>query len=181
VAANDSKPSLEGWLARAEHGVCLVFADIVGSALLVHAKGTKVYAHMLSAYRTRAEGLVGALDGRIISKEGDEIFAAFLTATGGYRFAREMSDDAGDPLISVRVGVHFGTVSCHDSGLVGRVVPMAQRVMDHAGPHELWISDAAKQALDAEQPSLVGEIQWLASEVCQLAGIPESQLLWRAL
>jgi class 3 adenylate cyclase len=178
MPGSDLEP-LDRWLARAERGVCLVFADIVGSALLVHTRGTKTYAHVLSAYRSRAEQCVRTLNGRLVSKEGDEIFAVFLTATAGYRFARDMADDAGHPLISVRVGIHFGSASCHDAGLIGRVVPLAQRVMDHGGPRELWISDATKRALADDQPSLVGEIEWLASETCVLAGIPEPQLLWR--
>lgn len=180
MPGNDSLP-LERWLAAAGHDVCLVFADIVGSTLLVHTRGTKIYAHVLSAYRTRAQQCVDALGGRLISREGDEIFAVFLTATAGYRFAREMTADAGHPLVSVRVGIHFGSVSCLDSGVVGRVVPLAQRVMDHGGPHEVWMSDATKRALADDQPSLVEEIEWLASENCVLDGIPEPQLLWRVV
>ena len=180
MPGREFEPSLEDWLSRSDGDVCLVFADIVGSALLVHGQGTRVYAHVLSAYRLRAESLASALDGRIVSKEGDEIFAAFLSAATGYRFARELNDDAGHSLISVRVGVHVGHVSCHEARLVGRAVPLAARVMDHAGPHELWISDTARQALIAEDPSLVDAIPWVTSEVSVLQGIPEPQLLWRA-
>jgi class 3 adenylate cyclase len=172
--------ALEDWLSRSDGDVCLVFADIVGSALLVHGQGTRVYAHVLSAYRLRAERLARALDGHIVSKEGDEIFAAFLNAVTGFRFARELNDDGGHALISVRVGLHVGHVSCHEARLVGRAVPLAARVMDHAGPHEIWISDMARQALIAEDPSLETAVPWVTSEVAILHGIPEPQVLWRA-
>lgn len=115
MPGREFESSLEDWLSRSDGDVCLVFADIVGSALLVHRQGTRVYAHVLSAYRLRAESLASAHNGRIISKEGDEIFAAFLDAPTGYRFARELNDDAGHTLISVRVGVHVGHVSCHEA------------------------------------------------------------------
>ena len=120
------------------------------------------------------------LDGWVVSREGDEIFAAFLTAGAAYRFARAMFENAGHPEIHVRVGVHYGTVSCHDSGLIGRAVPYAARVMAHAAPSELWISDAAKTALEAESHSLAGAIPWIRSEECLLDGIPAPQRLWRA-
>jgi adenylate cyclase len=176
----DSGLTIEQWLARAERGVGLVFADIVGSALLVHGEGTKVYARILSAYRSRADELVAGLDGWVVSREGDEIFSAFLSATSAYRFARAMFEDAGHPQVAVRIGVHFGTVSSHDSGLVGRVIPFAARVMAHAAPHEVWVSDAAKRALEAESLLLANEISWITSEQCLLDGIPAPQLLWRA-
>jgi class 3 adenylate cyclase len=181
MAERDSEQSLAGWLGGAGRSVGLVFADIVGSSQLVHGQGTRIFVDVLSAFRLRAELLAGALDGRIVSKEGDEIFAAFLTAGGAYHFARKISRDAGHPLISVRVGLHFGSVSCHEARLVGRAVPLAARVMDHAGPRELWLSDTARQALNAEQPSLTEQIRWVTSEVCVLHGIPEPHLLWRAI
>lgn len=175
------EPSLVDWLALRGGMVCLVFADIVGSVLLVHAQGTRVFAHVLSAYRARAEELAENCAGRIISKEGDEIFAAFLDVVSGYRFARELSVDAGHPLISVRVGLHVGKVSCHDGRLVGRTVPMTNRIMDRAGSHEIWMSGVAKDAIGAEQPRLLEQIEWVTSEVCALEGIPEPQRLWRAI
>jgi class 3 adenylate cyclase len=176
----DSEQSLADWLGGGGRPLGLVFADIVGSSQLVHGEGTRVFVDVLSAFRLRAEQLAATLDGRVISKEGDEIFAAFLTVAGAYHFARKMAENAGHRLIAVRVGVHFGNVSCHDGRLVGRAVPFAARVMDHAGPRELWISEIAKRALQEEQRSLANEIPWVTNEVCELDGIPEVQLLWRA-
>jgi class 3 adenylate cyclase len=181
MADGSLEPTLEDWVGHGGRDLCLVFADIVGSALLVHGQGTRVYTHVLTAYRTRAKTVAGALDGRIISKEGDEIFAAFPTASAGYRFARALNADAGHELIAVRVGVHVGHVSCHEARLVGRAVPMAARVMERGGPHELWISDTARNALVAEQPSLIAETQRMRSEMCVLHGIPEPQVLWRVV
>jgi len=168
---------------RGPHGdgrAALVFADILGSVLLVHSQGTEVYPHILGAYRNRALQLVTQLDGRLISKEGDEIFVAFLSAAAAYRFGCEMFQDAGHPLVAVRVGIHVGAVQSHDAGLVGRAVPFAQRVMDHAAAHELWLSDDAKRAIEHESPELAGEIRWVADERCILKGFPDTKQLWRA-
>ena len=180
MTERDSEQSLADWLGGGGRPVGLVFADIVGSSQLVHGEGTRIFVDVLSAYRLRAEHLAASLDGRIISKEGDEIFAAFLAVPNAYHFARKMAENAGHRLISVRVGVHFGNVSCHEGRLVGRAVPFAARVMDHADARELWISNAAKRALHEEQPSLADAIPWVTSEVCVLSGIPEPHLLWRA-
>ena len=178
---SEALPStLHTWLSHGDGHAALVFADILGSVLLVHGQGTQIYAHILSAYRSRAQQLVTQWDGRLISKEGDEIFVAFRSAVAAYRYGREMFEDAGHPLVTVRIGIHVGAVTSHDSGLVGRAVPYAQRVMDHAAAHELWLSDDAKRAIERESPQLADEIRWVADERCILKGFPEEQLLWRA-
>lgn len=173
------------WLASSAREVGLVFADIVGSTALLHGQGTQIYARILNAYRRRAERVAAEEGGWIVSLEGDEIFAVFPTATKACRFGMALFEDAGDPRIAVRVGVHYGPVSRHGSGLVGRAVPTAARVMAHAAPHQMWVSDPARIALEREaqeqDPAAASfHPRWLTQEECTLDGIPGTQRLWRA-
>jgi class 3 adenylate cyclase len=179
VEASAGGAVFDQWLQRCHYRVALVFADIVGSTLLIHSRGTEVYARVLSSYRERADRLAEGLDGRIVSREGDEIFAVFAAAGDAYRFARGLVDDAGHPLLTARVGLHVGTVHPHDEGLIGRAVPFAARVMAHGAPHEFWTSDAAKTAIEHEMPAVADRIPWVASEECVLDGVPAPQRLWR--
>jgi class 3 adenylate cyclase len=174
------EPTLERLLDRTGHRVGLVFADIVGSTLLLHNRGTEVYARILSAYRSRADTLALDQQGVVVSHEGDEVFAVFPSAATAYMYARGLFDDAGHPLLTARIGMHFGPVRRHESGLIGRVVPLAARVMAHAAPHQIWVSDAAKKALEAESSPLAEGIRWITSEQCLFDGVPDPQRLWRA-
>ena len=168
----NQRTDLDEWL---EHS-----PRIVGSTLLIHRLKTKNFALILGAYETRAASLVSRLDGRLIDSVGDELFAAFRTATGAYQFASELFRDPGHPELSVRAGVHFGSVQVLDARLVGRSVHLGARVMMHGRDHELWISDAEKAAIEMESATFASTIAWLGSVECELKGFPDTQRLWRA-
>jgi class 3 adenylate cyclase len=172
--------SLEDWLDHSPRAVGIVFTDIVGSTILIHRLETTNFSLILRAYQARALELAARFGGRVVDKVGDELFAAFRTAADAYRFASALYQDAGHPQLSVRAGVHFGTVQADEGRLVGRNVHLGARIMEHGGDHELWLSDAAKRALESESEAFASAITWLASVDCQLKGIPDTHRLWRA-
>jgi len=96
------------------------------------------------------------------------------------QFASALFLDPGHAELSIRAGVHFGTVQAHDGHLVGRNVHAGVRVMQRARGHELWVSDEAKAALQDESVAFSSTLTWVTSEECELQGIPGSRRLWRA-
>ena len=172
--------SLDVWLERSPRAVGIVFTDIVGSTLLIHRLKTTNFSLILREYQSRAMQLAAGFDGRLIDRTGDELFAAFRTATGAYQFASALFEDPGHPQLIVRAGVHFGTVQSDDARLVGRNVHLGARILEYGGDHELWVSDAAKLALEVESAAVASSITWLTSVEAQLKGIPDAQRLWRA-
>ena len=177
---SESPLSLSEWLARHGGTVCLVFSDIVDSTKMLYANKTQGYMPVLRAYRKRARLLVGQQGGRLIEESGDELFVAFPHAAEGYAFGWELIHDPGHATLQIRVGVHLGVVSEEGGFLVGRDVHLAARVMQHSDGSQLWVSDAAKRALEVESSSATDAISWMASEVSELKGIPDKQRLWRA-
>jgi class 3 adenylate cyclase len=171
--------SLGEWLAESVP-VGIVFTDIVGSTLLLHRQQTKNYAVILRAHQARASQLTTAFEGRLVTNVGDEMLTVFRSARAAFEFARHFFEDAGHPQLSIRAGVHFGTVHADGPDLVGRHVHFGARVMAHGRDHELWVSDAAKSALEAESAGFSSGIHWMCSEDCELKGVPEVQRLWRA-
>jgi class 3 adenylate cyclase len=172
--------SLRDWLDDSARVVGIAFTDIIGSTVLIHQQETVTYSHILRAYQTRAVHLTSRLEGRLITHIGDELFAAFRSASNAYHFACALFQDPGHPTLRVRAGIHFGSVQAHDSSLVGRNVHLGARVMAHARDQELWVSDAAKSAIEKESGSLASRIAWITSEECELKGFPGTQRLWRA-
>jgi class 3 adenylate cyclase len=179
VAVNGTT-SLGDWLEHSAGAIGIVFSDIVGSTLLLHRQKTMNYSLILRAHRSRAALLAARFDGRLVDPVGDGLVAAFRGATNAYQFASGLFHDPGDPHISVRAGVHFGPAQTHDEGLIGRHVHLAARVMEHGRDHELWVSDAAKAALEQEWLGFASGITWITSEECELKGIPDRHRLWRA-
>lgn len=176
----NGETSLSGWLEGSAGAIGIVFSDIVGSTVLLHRHKTMDYSLILRAHRSQAALLAARYDGRLVTSVGDELVAAFRSAINAYQFACRLFQDPGDPRISVRAGVHFGPVRAHEEGFVGRHVHLGARVMEYGRDHELWVSDAAKAALEAESSRFASGIAWITSEECQLKGIPDRHRLWRA-
>lgn len=172
--------SVESWLRASDGRVALVFTDIVESTLLLHALQTVEFSRLLRAHRTRAEELVATLEGRILDESGDGVFTAFTDVIHAWSFAQGLLHDPGAPKVHIRAGLHVGVVRALGEGLVGRQVHFAARVMQHAGDQELWLSEAAKQAIEAEAGDEMLPISWVTSEVCSLRGFPGAHALWRA-
>jgi len=175
-----TKTSLEAWLERSRSVVGIVHADIVDSTLLLHRLKTRNFALVLRAYESRAATLATHLEGRLVDRVGDQLLAAFATAGAAYQFASELFRDPGDAKLVIRVGVHFGRVKADDAQLVGRHVHIGARVMELGRGHELWVSDAAKTALERESLSLAASIEWITSQECELQGVPDKHRVWRA-
>jgi len=171
---------LADWLARFDGSAALVFSDIVGSTPLLYSARTLDYVSMLRAHKKRAAELIGAHRGRMIGETGDEILALFERMAQAYAFANALFDDTGHAKLRVRVGVHFGRVRAEGDAIAGRSVHLGARVMQHAVDPQLWLSDAAKAALEDESPGLAARIAWIAQEDCELRGVPGTHRLWRA-
>jgi adenylate cyclase len=177
---NEPDTSLAEWLAGADGSLALVFSDIVGSTNLLYSARTLDYVSMLRAHKRRAAALSEENRGRLIGETGDELLVAFAQAAQAYVFAEALFGDPGHAQLRVRVGVHYGRVRAEGDGLAGRNVHLGARVMQHGAESELWLSDAAKSALEEESPVFAARIAWIAQDECELKGVPGRHRLWRA-
>ena len=177
---NKNDPALAQWLAATDGSVALVFSDIVGSTNLLYAARTLDYMSMLRAHKSRAVALIQAHRGRLIGVTGDELLTVFARPAEAYGYASDLFVDPGHAQLRVRVGLHYGRVRAEGEAIVGRNVHLGARVMQHAMDRELWLSDAAKTALEGDAPETASRIAWIRSHDCELKGVPGSQRLWRA-
>jgi len=176
---DNERASLSEWLEQHGGTVALVFADVVGSTSLLYSRKTLNFTTILRANKSRAAALIRDLGGKLVNETGDEVLAAFPCATPAYTYATELFRDPGHPDLGVRVGMHFGAVSAESEALMGRNVHLGARVMQHALGCELWMSEAAKLALESESPEIASAITWIQVDDAELKGIPEKQRLWR--
>jgi adenylate cyclase len=132
----------------------ILFADISDSSLTYAMRGDTVGYTLANACLQLMEGQVAAARGRVIKRVGDGILALFesteaaLTAAVGIQRAL---DAPGCMLraegIHVRVGVTCGRAVLADGDVYGDIVNVAARLVSHAGPDEIFMSDRAYEEL----------------------------------
>ena len=174
------RATIAEWLAHTGGMVGLVFTDVVGSTLLLYSRLTLNFRGMLRLHRAHAVELIERHGGRLVDQTGDTHFVVFRGASPAYAFALELFQDTGDPKIRIRAGVHFGHVRTDGNEVVGRNVHLGSRVMHQGSDQEVWLSDAAKVALESESPDLAADITWTSHGEYELKGVPSKQRLWRA-
>jgi class 3 adenylate cyclase len=187
MLARDESEALADWLKRVPRQIGIVFTDVIKSTDLLYELKTTKHNAVLRAHRSRADALTRELDGRVVDQVGDELFVVLPSATTAYRFAYELFHQTGHPLLAIRAGVHVGEVTMNGMHMSGRAVSYGHRVMEHAHKgHELWVSGAAKLALEEESLATAESIRWVATDDCYLdgvhaEGVPIVQRLWRAV
>lgn len=171
---------LGDWLDRQGSEVGLAFSDVVRSTSLLFEEQTVRYADFIRLYRDRARARARVYEGRIVDETGDQILSVFPDVVAAFRFGRDLFADTGHPDLKIRMGVHVGSVRAEGERLIGRNVHYCARVMQHASDSELWISDAARRALESASKRPGPQIAWVASAEMELKGIPGLHQLWRA-
>jgi adenylate cyclase len=159
----------------------VLFTDLVGFTEFTALQGDDASIELLG----RQDEIVQAAmpDGaRVVKELGDGLLlwfpdadAALATALdlqGGFEAA---SEESGLPLW-VRMGLHWGRQTPRREDLVGHDVNVAARIVDIAGPGEVLLSEATRQALVRPQPDLC--FDELGPVV--MKGIPDPIKLYRA-
>ena len=138
--------------------VTLLFADVVGSTGLAR-RHPAVWGDILAELRCRVGAVITTWNGRQVSAEGDELFAAFEDPADAVAAAldihRALAADGwpGGVAPRVRIGAHIGRAQPTSSGYVGLTVHLAARIAAAAQARQVLLSEALSRAVDARLPS----------------------------
>jgi adenylate cyclase len=159
----------------------IVFTDIVGFTEFTALRGD-AEALALLVRQERVVREVMPDDARIVKELGDGLLLWFCTSVDALRVTLAMlgrfdeeSKATGLPLW-VRIGMHHGRALAHGDDLVGHDVNLAARIVDHAGPGEVLLSEAARADVGDHLPGVC--FDELGPVV--MKGIPAPTRLWRA-
>lgn len=131
---------------------CLMFIDVVGSTDHAHAKGDAHWVQVLDDLDAYVEREVASRGGRVVKQTGDGHLALFELSSEAVDAATMITRGVSALGIEVRAGVHAGEVRLRSSGDVGGItVHFASRVMNAAGPRELYVSERVVDDLVAER------------------------------
>jgi class 3 adenylate cyclase len=130
----------------------LMFADVEGSTVLLHAMGDG-YGRLLQSLRRLIRRVVVRSGGLPVDLRADEAFVVFENPAGAITAAVELQRTIagsvwpGEVVVRLRIGLHSGEVSWTDAGYVGLTVHTAARVAAAAHGGQILVSDACRHAV----------------------------------
>jgi class 3 adenylate cyclase len=138
-----------GWAKAPEAGdrvlTTLLFTDIVGSTEMAERLGDRAWKQLLAAHEEVVRGLLDMYRGREAGTTGDGFMATFDAPAQAILCALGIASASSGLGVKVRAGVHTGEVQIAGRDLRGVAVHLAARIMDAAGPSEVFVSGTTKE------------------------------------
>lgn len=133
----------------------ILFADAVGSSLLMGRDESNVVARLLQHLNQRLAPVVAGRGGRVIRLKGDGALVEFASAVDALAAAIEFQqamveanrDELDDKAIVFRVGLHLGDVIVEDDDIYGDAVNVAARLEAEAPSGGILVSRAVREAV----------------------------------
>lgn len=124
--------------------VSLLFTDIVDSTGIAQQVGDRRWTELLNTHNQVMSDVVDRHRGQINKLTGDGMLAAFDGAARAVRCAIACRQSARDLGLTIRAAVHTGEIEFTGEELHGLAVHEASRLMSHAGPGEVLVSELTK-------------------------------------
>jgi TolB-like protein/class 3 adenylate cyclase len=143
-------------LAREQRRLAaILFADAVGSSLLMGRDESGIVARLLQHLNQRLAPAVARHGGRVIRLKGDGALVEFASAVDALAAAIEFQqamieanrDELDDKAIVFRIGLHLGDVIVEGDDIYGDAVNVAARLESEAPPGGILVSRAVREAV----------------------------------
>jgi class 3 adenylate cyclase len=138
-----------GWAQAPDAGdrflTTILFTDIVGSTQLAGRLGDRSWKQLLNSHDGAVRGLFERYRGREAGTTGDGFVATFDAPAHAIRCALAISAASNGLGVQDRVGIHTGEVELADGELRGLAVHLTARIMNAAGPGEVFVSSTAME------------------------------------
>jgi len=133
----------------------ILFADAVGSSLLMGRDESGIVARLLQHLNQRLAPAVGRHGGRVIRPKGDGALVEFISAVdalaAAVEFQQAMTEaNRGQPdhqAIMFRIGLHLGDVIVEGDDIYGDAVNVAARLEAEAPAGGILVSRALREAV----------------------------------
>ena len=173
-----STPSFRAWAGDDRVTLALVFTDVVGSTALGYALKDDSMNVVRQAHFAQSRQLIARHNGREIKTIGDSFMAAFRSVDKALDYARALHSSPGHPQLTIRAGIHIGPMHVEDNDVFGGAVNYAARVVGAIQGDEIWLSDYAKESLDASGARRHSDLLWQKHGDVSMKGFPGRAVLW---
>lgn len=154
----------------------IAFLDLTGYTALAEEEGDEAAAQLAASLASVVQDAAQAHRGRPVKWLGDGVMFHFSDPGSAVLSGLELVEQTErETSVPARVGINAGAVIAQEGDYFGRTVNIAARIADYARPHEVLVSEAAKQEAGVEQVEyeLVGDVP--------LKGVSQAVRLHRAL
>ena len=173
-----STPSFKAWAGGERVTLAIVFTDVVGSTALGHEVGDAEMNDVRRAHFAQGQKLLDQHHGREIKTIGDSFMVAFKSVEEALDFALALQSKPGHPKIQVRAGIHVGAMQVEGNDVFGGTVNFAARVVGAIKDAEIWLSERAKEDIDALKASRHSGLKWQQQNAVVMKGFPGARTLW---
>jgi adenylate cyclase len=154
----------------------IAFLDLTGYTALAEEQGDEAAAELAVGLAAAVQDTALERGGRPVKWLGDGVMFHFSDPGGAILSGLDLVEQAEETVsMPARIGISAGAVVVQEGDYFGRTVNIAARIADYAEPHEVLVSDEAKESADLSgvEFELVGDVE--------LKGVPRSVRLHRAL
>lgn len=167
--------------SRFERQLALVFSDVVGSTRYFEKFGAAAGRGLVQRHEKMLRGTVSSLQGRVVDLAGDGGFCCFPSAVMAATAMIELFNTVAidntnfdrEHRLSLRAGIHLGSVLTDGVIVTGEGVNLAARISTAAKPDEIRLSPQAVMSLP---PAL--RVRCRTRDPVSLKGIAEPLELW---
>lgn len=140
---------------RFERSLALMFTDIVGSTPYFSRFGDVAGRQLQQRHYDLLKKALAAHDGRVVDTAGDGAFSCCPSVEAAANVAIDLDTElmtqnlaySADHQLTLRVGIHWGSVLTDGAVVSGDAVNVCARVASAADPTETWLTQAAFQEL----------------------------------
>jgi adenylate cyclase len=158
----------EDWLEEREIATrprrrppAIAFLDLTGYTALAEERGDEAAAAVASELASVVQDAARTHGGRPVKWLGDGVMFHFADPGGAIRSGLELVEQTESAIsVPARIGINAGTVIVQEGDYFGRTVNVAARIADYAGPHDVLVSEEARQGADVAGVDfeLVGDV-----------------------
>jgi adenylate cyclase len=140
----------------------IAFLDLTGYTALAEEQGDRAAADLATGLASVVQEAAQAHGGRAVKWLGDGVMFHFTDSRDAILSGLELVERAERAMsVPARIGINAGAVIEQEGDYFGRTVNIASRIADYARPHEVLVSDDAKQHAGdgAVEFELVGDVR----------------------
>jgi class 3 adenylate cyclase len=153
----------------------VLFTDIVDSTRIQAERGDREWRGLIERHHAAVRDLLERFQGLEQDTAGDGFFARFDGPARAIRCASAIAKAVRPLGIEVRAGLHTGECEIADGKCSGLAVSIGARVMAHAGPSEVLVSQTVKDLVAGSG------LTFADAGEHELKGVPDRWRLYRVV
>jgi class 3 adenylate cyclase len=146
---------------QARQPPAIAFLDLTGYSTLAEERGDQAAAELAAGLANVVQEAARTHGGRPVKWLGDGVMFHFADSGTAILSGLDLIEQTERAIsVPARIGINAGAVIEQEGDYFGRTVNIAARIADYARPHEVLVSEEAKQSasVDEVEFELIGDV-----------------------